>query len=215
MKKIVFISLLASISLINASEHKLEKIDPNSIVTDTSSTVTVLKEDKIVHKKLKLINYKNITYNKYLLPYSYIKPDKKLYKSFLEENNIVNPLVLNNLFGRVFNSLAVKVSAFGYDWVLHKPNYAQNFYLYWIEHFKLSPSDRFYIADYLLRTNQLEKMTFINKGYCMSFFKQSLRAKCKYYYGLKKYLETGKINGALKSAAEGGIEEAKKIIKGE
>ena len=214
MKKIL-ISLISSVFLLNANQ-KLEKIDPNIAMSPQIKENKVTKVKTYKDNKLKLIDYKDISYNKFLVPYSYIKPDKKLYKKFLQSNHLTsNPIVLNNLFGRTTNSLAIKVSAFGYDWVLHKPNYAQNFYLYWLKHFKLSTSDKFYIADYLLRTNQLDKMDFISKGFCMSFFKQSLRAKCKYFYGLKEYLKTGIINSSLKSAAEDGIKEAQQIIKGE
>ena len=111
--------------------------------------------------------------------------------------------------------MSTYLSALGYDYVFHRPEAAENFYILLKDNSEnLDLLKRLKVADYYLRTGRPKIIKeIVPKGKCLANFK--IREECLYYVGLSTYLTTGNNkNIDLKLAGE-RIEKARKIYKGE
>jgi hypothetical protein len=211
MKKTALI--LLSIGLLVSSSYatKLKKIEENgSYIRQETSQNNVSDEANKPEpvKKLKLKKYK-VRYDRGLEGYSVIPHDKNGFKKYMGDNEI-EKFTLKRIFGTADSLISIAVSAYGYDWVYHRPDLAENFYLRLLEAPKLSLVEKIKIADYYLRTGRPEDIsTVIKKTDCMASFKNA--GNCFYYLGIREYLLTGNKRNMYLRLSKDKVKQAKKL----
>jgi len=205
MKKTLIIALLASSYL---SATTLKKISEGPKGTYLKQETEEIQKYE-APKKLKLKKYK-VKYDRGLEMYSIIPHDKKAFKKYMAENEI-EKFTLKRIFGTAKDTMSIAISAYGYDWIYHRPDLAENFYRLEKEAVGLSLVEKIHIADYYLRTGRPENIsTIIKKTDCMASFKNN--STCFYYLGIENYLLTGNHKNTYLRLCKEKIKKAKKIF---
>ena len=197
------ILIIAFIFSANAELHKITEIK-------TGPKTKIVPEGKVT--KLEMIKY-NVHYNKDMEKYSIFNHDKKAYLKLMQHYSITK-YTLGKIFGTVDTTMSTYLTELGYDYVFHRPEAAENFYILLKENIKdIDLFKRLKIADYYIRTGRPEEIKeIVPKTKCLSNF--HIREECLYYVGVAEYLLTGNNKNLSLKLAKDKIKKAQYIYKG-
>jgi len=215
MKKIILIlTVLLSINLL-----AIDKIDFNAVANGTVAHKTDIspnKESASVKKpknKVKLKKYKKIKELKNLTKFSVMDRSKLAFKELLRNYKLSNE-DFKKIFGYDTGSLSVFLSALTYDWLLKKPELAENFYKILLDKYydDLPIHILDYIADFYLRTGRVKDIKYIidNKK-CMASIKYI--KECSYYEGLSEWARTGNLHNTQLTIAKDRYKIVRELFK--
>jgi hypothetical protein len=190
-----------------------------SVYGDSSSGEkhNIIKEEV---KKIELKNYSNVKYIENYKWFSILDVGEDYFQAELLKRNMnIETFVAKINSDEIDNSAdTIFMSAIYYDYILKRPDIAENFYLEFRNHFKGKMANylKLHLADFLIRTGRykhLNNNALINAADKFSSFGCGT-ARLRYYAGVLEYLNTkNKKNSDMRAAANCKIEKAQEFLK--
>lgn len=227
-KTFLFLSLIASISLF----AKIEKIgseapspapaiekEPARLMPSTkrdNRSVPKIDEDTETSsdnsKLVQPVSNEEIRYDKTTQQFSLFEHDKKAFKSYIDEKHLPARAIAG-MYHNVTDPESLALTAYAYDYAYGRPDLADGYYERFPAMKKLGFSHKIRYADFLLRTNQIEKIQkILAKGDCVSNFNEGSR--CFYYLGVAEYLISGDNKNMYLRIAKSKQEKALELWNG-